>query len=199
MPEMPLFLERLFAEGGKGPRLRKDIIPIAEIAGNIAFFPFRAGNLPEFWYFCNGDQYPLTSPQGQALNGLPAEYKTDWSITVSGSNINLPNLFASDGKGYFPRAADGTARLPGSKQADAIRNIAGGFGDTNFYWYNSLASSADPIWELTLNANNINILQGTATGHKWYKVKLNVSNAVPTADENRPSNVGMTPAIFLGV
>lgn len=176
---------------------------VAAIAGEIRLLPFRSTELPTGWYFCNGDRYGLDSPQGEALNALPFNFKADWGIAVTGANIGLPNLFAN-GEGYFLRPVNNTSRLPGTVQDDAIRNITGtfglapsvglthngsGFGSSTFsgafkssgytkaYSSNSYAMGYNTIGDLMFDA----------------------SRSVATANENRPRNIGMTPAIYLGV
>ncbi len=169
------------------------------IAGEIRLLPFRAAELPTGWYFCNGDRYGLATPQGTALAALPASMKTDWEIAVTGSEINLPNLFSSSG-GHFLRPVDNSSRLPGSRQADAIRNITGAF-------------TLSPTFGLVHNANSTAsgaFKAGTFNRTTWPNVvsigqngtadlRFDASLSVATAEENRPLNIGMTPAIYLGV
>ncbi len=103
---------------------------VTAILGEIRLLPFRAEDLHEAapgWYFCNGDQYALDSVQGAVLASFPDSFKADWGITVSGSEISLPNMFHTDGRGYFIRAADGTTRQAGSVADDQMRPIWGSF------------------------------------------------------------------------
>lgn len=95
--------------------------------GEMRLLPFRSTELPSQWYFMNGKTYLLTSDQGKALNSLPTNFKNDWGIAVSGSNINVPQFFHDDGRGYFVRAADGTARKIGSVEEDAAQAVKGIF------------------------------------------------------------------------
>lgn len=173
------------------------------IQGEIRLLPFRKAELPAGWYFCNGDKYALSTAQGDALNSLPATMKSDWGITASGGSINLPNLF-SGSDGYFFRAVNNSARLPGSKQTDAIRNITGSFG---------IMANGGPVW-ISSNTGT-SILSGAfkagdaskaisyqVTSHGYNTTAdllFDASACVATASENRPLNIGMTPAIYLGV
>lgn len=173
------------------------------IIGEIRFLPFRASELPDGWYFCDGSRYPLSSPQGIALSGLPATMKTDWGIITAGSSVSVPNLL-SEGKGYFVRAVDSASRCPGSKQTDAIRNITGSF---------SLAPAAGVVWVNTPSGKSV--FTGALKAGPGAKTAsfspanlgynsagdlfFDASACVPTGDENRPMNIGMTPAIHLGV
>lgn len=168
--------------------------------GDFRLMPFRANELPPGWYFRNGDNYLLNSPQGQVLNQLSDNYKRDHQITIKDINgqkyINVPSAFAQDGRGYFERAIDGTTRQVGSVEADAIREIWGHF-DTGVVDYH--VNYAKGVF---VGSNAINPKGGAfqpaknwdAWGYDFY-----ASRVVPTANENRPLNIGMTPAIFLGV
>lgn len=92
--------------------------------GDIRLLPFSPADLAAFcpgWHFCNGDRYPLTSPVGAALNSLSASFKVAWGIAVSGENISIPNMFYSDGRGYFLRAVNGATRQVGNVELDAFQ------------------------------------------------------------------------------
>lgn len=163
--------------------------------GKIDTLPFRQDELPPGWYFCNGDQYALTSPQGSALNAFSDNFKSDWGITITDENISLPNLFHSDGRGFFVRAADGTTQAIGlgGAQDDAIRNITGPVGEVLFPPDDSTGTL--PVYTTNVYSPRIWTTSGSYSGY----VVLDASRAVPTAEENRPLNIGMTPAIYLGV
>lgn len=147
--------------------------------GDIRLVPFRPEDLAVYcpgWYFCNGDQYALTSPAGTALNALHANYKTDWGITVSGSKISIPNLFYIDGRGFFLRAVDGSSRIVGSYQMDAFLEHSHPHGD------------------------HMGGAGGYAGGGASLTRYVSRATADPAgAEETRALNVGMTPAIFLNV
>lgn len=166
-----------------------DIVLKSLFVGKIELLPFRFNSLPKGWYFCNGERFNLSTPQGAALNGLSTDFKTDWGITISNDTISLPNLFFSDGRGYFLRSVDGSTRKVGSVQTDAIRNITGTFGGclsrggTGVFF--------DPGTAITDNYDGGPYLSN--------RTALDVSREVPTANENVVLNCGMTPAIFLGV
>ncbi|TSJ91850.1 hypothetical protein FPQ14_00870 [Gilliamella apicola] len=173
-----------------------EFVPI----GEFRLMPFRAGELPFGWYFRNGDNYFLSSPQGQVLNRLSDNYKRDHQITIKNINgqyyINVPSAFAPDGRGFFERPANGTTRQIGSWEDDAIREIWGHF-DTGVvdnhvgyakgafagaYAINPKGGAFQPTRDLD------------AWGYEFF-----ASRVVPTANENRPLNIGLTPAIYLGV
>ena len=170
------------------------------VVGEIRYLPFRPTALLSGWYFCNGDKYATTSEQGVVLAGLPTAFKSDWGIVVASSLINVPNFFDADGLGYFVRAADGETRQVGSAAAqdDAMQNITGVLGK----WVPTKST------ELPTGVFGINSITGaggwftgTSPGgvHNWAAIDIDASRLVRTADENRPKNIGMTPAIYLGV
>lgn len=165
------------------------------VVGEQKLMPFRASELPPGWYFRNGDNYLLDSQQGRALDSLSANYKEDYNITIKVINgkqyINVPSAFAQDGRGYFERPANGTTRQVGSVEDDAIRNIWARYG-------NFIVSALDAT-----GAFNINAIASPAYGgnaHGWHAdILFDAARVVPTANENRPINIGLTPAIYLGV
>lgn len=163
---------------------------VGAVTGKIDLMPFRAAELPSGWYFCNGDQYALTSAQGQALNGLSANFKADWGITVSGSNISLPNLFYTDGRGVVLRTVSGSARLPGSIEQDAMQNL--GTMSANFYTNGS--GTQGPF---SFGSSSASVQTGTTSN--WRTMAFNPANSVRVDTETRGLNIGMTPAIYLGV
>ena len=157
-------------------------IPIGFIpglfVGDIRLLPFRAADLAANcpgWHFCNGDQYALTSPIGSQLNALPTDFRADWGITVSGSNISIPNMFYSDGRGYFLRAVDGTTRQVGAIQLDEIKS--------HTHSLPGVLVSGGTIYFGGQGGNMGGVNTTGATG----------------GIENRVLNIGMTPAIFLNV
>lgn len=177
------------------------------VIGEQKLMPFRASELPPGWYFRNGDNYLLDSPQGRALDSLSANYKEDYKITIKVINgkqyINVPSAFAQDGRGYFERAVDGTNRQVGSAEDDAIRNL---YGEINhiFQWNNTVPSGVFRGFR-----NN----DGGGLNNRHYPVTCHISDSdypeqtvvfnaaqfTLTANENRPLNIGLTPAIYLGV
>ena len=184
-----------------------DHVVFKDAIGEFRLMPFRAGELPFGWYFRNGDNYLLDSPQGQVLNRLSDNYKRDHQITIKDINgqqyINVPSAFAPDGRGYFERPANGTTRQVGSAEDDAIRNLYGEIHHI-FHWRDTVPNG---VFRKSQNAD------GSGLNNRHYPVTCHVSDSdypeqavvfnaslfVPTAHENRPINMGMTPAIYLGV
>lgn len=173
--------------------------------GEIRLLPFRTTELPKGWYTCNGFSYDINSPIGQALNKLSETFKTDWHIKVTNGKINIPMMYYDPGtagrpwQGYFLRPVVGSGkpidRNPGSIEEDAIRNITGDFGSP-VRW----GDSWDPHGAFKLSyKGSANMASGDSDN--WLqKIIFDLNNVnYPVADEIRPKNIGMTPAIYLGV
>ncbi|OCG40803.1 hypothetical protein A9G28_07610 [Gilliamella sp. Fer1-1] len=175
--------------------------------GDQRLMPFRRDELPFGWYFRNGDNFLLSSPQGQALNNLSVNYKRDHNITIKTIDdqqyINVPTAFAPDGRGSFERAVNGGSRQVGSWEDDAIRNIYGELIHV-FQWHDT-----NPRGIFRTRSNN----GGSGLNNRFASVTclwsdsdypeqtivFDASLGAPTAHENRPINIGMTPVIYLGV
>lgn len=176
--------------------------------GDIRLLPFRAGSLPGGWYFCGGGALDLATPQGRALAELPESFKTDWGIAVSGNFVSLPNLFDPEtGSGLFPRAVNSAARLPGSVQTDAIRNITGSYSyaplvgmvATKMSTKSPLSGAFTTFSNTLTRSYGIAAALNTGGENSVGDLSFDASLSVPTAEENRPVNIGMTPGIYLGV
>ena len=157
--------------------------------GMMQLMPFRATELPFGWYHANGELFSVDSMIGQALRALPEGYKEDWRIIEQNGEINLPNMYHEDGRGYFERAGN----MPGVVQEDAIRNIKGTFAAMV---YGNGQTGSGVILRTGFGTNN-QINGGSIHGQAIYT--FNASNTVPTSDENRPLNIFFVPAIYLGV
>lgn len=144
--------------------------------GDIRLVPFAPADLVTYcpgWFFCNGDNYALISAVGKALKALPTSFKTAWGIVITGSKISIPKLFYTNGRGFFLRAVDGTTRVVGSVQVDMFAS--------HTHTYNS--GPGNYLRDGSIAVPFFTDSQTGATG----------------GEETRPLNVGMTPAIFLGV
>ncbi len=162
------------------------------IYGEIRLLPCRTTDISQFapgWYFCNGDRFELSSAVGTALNALPANFKTDWGITVSGTTISIPNLFATDGRGYFLRP--GTT--PGVVVDDTIRPITGSFNISY-----ALITTASGALQASNNVPSP-MVGSTGTGQNYVDLNTSRLGAHFSGTETAPLHITMTPAIFLGV
>ncbi|MCD8349560.1 MAG: phage tail protein [Planctomycetaceae bacterium] len=161
--------------------------------GDIFLKAQSPSELKKGWYLCDGGAMALSSPQGQALAGLSADFKARWNIVVSGNSITRPNWFASDGRGVFPRAVDGRTRHVGTIELDQFQ----GHGhDLRNGGASVRAGASREIPNLT----NQRVPGGTGAGWQAMDIITDGNNGDPRiGDETRPLNVGMTPAIYLGV
>ncbi|PXZ06307.1 hypothetical protein DKK70_10020 [Gilliamella apicola] len=184
-----------------------DHVVFKDAIGEFRLMPFRAGELPFGWYFRNGDNYLLSSPQGRALNGLSANYKRDHQITIKEIDgqqyINVPSAFAPDGRGFFERPANGTTRQVGSAEDDAIRNLYGEIHHI-FHWKDTVPNGVFRKFRNDdgsgLNNRNYPVTCHVSdSDYPEQSVLFNASWFVPTAHENRPLNIALTPTIYLGV
>lgn len=158
--------------------------------GTIMFLPFRPNELPDGWYFANGDRYGIHIEPGITLMYLSTAFKADWAMIVSGSTINVPNMFHTDGRGVYLRGSANGSILPGYLYVDAYAaHWHGTYGsesgfrhpvmagvDAHIDWYSERASANDA----TYNASSRTDVSG------W-------------SGETRPLSKAMTPAIYLGV
>jgi hypothetical protein len=179
------------------------------IVGEQKLMAFRASELPHGWYFRNGDNYLLDSPQGRALNSLSANYKEDYKITIKVINgqqyINVPTAFSDDGRGFFERAVNGTSRQVGSIENDAIRNIWGQLYNV-MQWRGTVGVGVFHVGEPNTAGSGLNNRHSNAATYATDSdfpertITFDASRVAPvTSDDNRPLNIGMTPAIYLGV
>ena len=101
------------------------------------------------------------------------------------TGLYVPNLSEQ-----FFRGWTGGSRTAGSAQEDAIRNIAGKLGETIhtelfdgvFYIGSTTGTRSDP--------------EGGYTAGFHF---LDASRVVPTANENRPANVALPVALYIGL
>ena len=170
--------------------------------GFIGLLPFRSNALPDGWYHANGDRYRLDSPQGAALNNLPANYKTDWSMTLAGTapnqTINTPNVYI-DGEDTYLSALSGN---PGRTRVDQMRPITGGIG-TGATGQGGLLSRGSPVnsGAFTSSTTNVNNASDALTSMNLRSLSFNSANlgANFNGARTRPQSRTMIPAIFLGV
>jgi hypothetical protein len=189
----------LFGNDGYDKKLRKDIIPYS--IGMIAMFPQRPEDLSAGWFYINGDFLPLDSVPGQNLDSMPDSFKEDWNIVYSGNSISLPNVFYTDGRACFLRAAYG-GRNPGSIEADAIRNIKTSDASSScLRVVTEKMADTRPFTEKSItHKNSVTTIESSSTRNiGWFGFDASTAEGVIVADENRPLNIAVTPAIYLGV
>jgi hypothetical protein len=196
MMAFPALLKRIFDHDGKGPGLHPDLAASVPIAypGEIRLLPFPPDELPDDWYLPNGDLTSVDSGPGKVLVSMSPAYKSRWGLTVQNGQIPLPNVFDASGQGYFFRAVDGTSRTVGSKQGDAIRNIV---GKSKLRPVGMKTEQDTGPFASTVNYPNQSTNGTSNASYDWLLMDFDASRFVPVANENRPTNLGFTPGIFL--
>lgn len=142
--------------------------------GEIRLLPFRPTELPDGWYFCNGDRFDINTDIGKQLLSLNDTFKKDWNITIEEDTINIPNLFTVDGRGLFFRPVNNSDRVVGSIEPDTIKS------------HNHTINNSIKSVSITDGTENL-IFPGTDFTGEYGE------------NETKPINIGMTPSIFLGV
>lgn len=124
---------------------------------------------------------------------LPAGSSNETIAANLGKWVEHPNglgLYAPQLGDQFFRAWTGGSRTAGSAQEDAIRNIAGKLGETI---HTELFDGAFYIGSTT---GTRNYPEGDYTAGFPF---LDASRVVPTANENRPANVALPVALYIGL
>ncbi|MBT0318746.1 hypothetical protein, partial [Morganella morganii] len=157
--------------------------------GKIEWCSLPLSEMRPHCYHANGDKYPLTSDVGKALRSLSQGYKAAHGIVESDGMINVPNVYHSDGRGYFFRA-----NALGLKQEDISRRIYGAIGIEKGI---ELPTSYGAF---TQNFVDIDSASHTGVSRSskgtW---NFDSSNVTPTGNENRPISYGLIPIVYLGV
>jgi hypothetical protein len=160
------------------------------VVGDSKLWRFRPNQLPKGWIHENGDRFPEGTSEYEALDAFTPEFKADNGITmleIGGVKTqNVPDAYYSDRRGMFRRPGTPV----GSVIGDAVRNFTGEFFSLHNNWN-------DPNSALFRVAGTGNRLAAGSTTMEG-RMGLDVSRVVPTADENRPLHVCLTPAIYLG-
>jgi hypothetical protein len=173
---------------------------VASFPGDIRLMGFRPDEMKDFWYAMNGDRFSLDSPQGKVLDDFSDNFKEDWNITAISGLINVPDMIGPNGELPFFRVVNGVDRLPGSWQGDAIRNIATTQVASILGGTRLKANNITPFtFVLTQDNREIALASPIYSDRQTGNFGFDASTKVPTADENRPVNIGLVPAIYLGV
>jgi hypothetical protein len=177
---------------------------VQDIIGTIKYVFLEPDDVPERWYIPNGDTFPVDSPQGKVLiYHFSAAIQEALGIVVINDRVNLPNVFMTNGEGYFLRPANGFDREIGSIQGDAMRNIkSGDKGVYNMTWLTG--SSYGPLEPFV--RRDAGVAERTFAVANWPGITQNImdfdastADGVVVADENRPHNIGVLPIMYLGV
>ncbi|WP_240355294.1 phage tail protein, partial [Pectobacterium brasiliense] len=169
---------RIYTDQDKPTAAEMGTLSLNEIVGIP--MPWPQGTAPSGWLKCNGQAfdkniYPLLAqayPTG-VLPDLRGEFIRGWD----------------DGRGVD------TDRGLFSEQSDAIRNITGSLlyghdADVTAPTKNSFSGAMYYDTSAKLyDRDSYLTLSNSTTANSWYPAKLDVSRAVPTANENRPRNI----------
>ena len=101
-------------------------------------------------------------------------------------------MFYSDGRGVVPRTVNGSSRMPGSFEQDAMQPITGAVNTAGSYCF----ATANGAFRVNTAGAPPTAAGGTAG---YLQAALDSALQTRTASETRALNIGMTPIIFLGV
>lgn len=141
--------------------------------------PFAGNTVPDGYLYCDGSAVSRTT-----YSELFAAIGTIYGAGDGSTTFNVPDL-----RGYFLRGDGGTnSAVMGTAQEDAIRNIVGIINGT-FCWNETQTSGVfegDHIstYRFTNSSPDGQIIEG-------WQMRIDSSNTVPTAADNRPSNFSM--------
>lgn len=164
----------------------------SELVGEVAFFARTTS--PSGWLKANGAAVSRTT-----YADLFAAIGTTFGAGDGRSTFNLPDL-----RGEFVRGLDDGRNIDngrglGSKQGDAIRNIAGHFGVRGIY-----NNNGSPHGTIVVQTNGVitsssggdwDAIGRTSGSSKITTVTIDASRSVPTAAENRPRNIALLACI----
>ncbi|MFA9396500.1 MAG: phage tail protein [Halodesulfovibrio sp.] len=159
-------------------------------AGHIYPVPFPPNELPAHHYVPNGEGLLKTSEAGKTLLAMSTGYRTAHGVTTNATHVFLPNVFDSNGDGYFPRFVDGVSRKVGSKQGELIKS----------HYHN------DGVRVELAGVNTQAAMYGCSKTTAYaltFESSYSTANAATTksssvgGSENRPKNIGFTPAVYL--
>ncbi len=116
-----------------------------------------------------------------------------FAISDDGKGLYLPNFGGYFLRAWRPSQTVDAGRKSGSAQGDAIRNITAGAW-TSHNWPFSGANGAFSV----ATAGTITGSPVTVPGPLYSSLSFDASKQVPVAAENRPVNMSMPVAIYLG-
>lgn len=164
----------------------------SELIGEVAFFARTTP--PNGWLKANGAAVSRTT-----YAALFSSIGTTFGAGDGRTTFNLPDL-----RGEFVRGLDDGRNIDngrglGSKQGDAIRNIAGHFGVRGVY-----NNNGSPHGTIVVQTNGVitsssggdwDAISRTYGSSKITTVTIDASRSVPTAAENRPRNIALLACI----
>lgn len=134
------------------------------------------------------------------LDVLPAEATDEekaaqprkWVLNGCGTGLFLPDIGGRFARDWRPGQSDDAGREAGTRQGDAIRNIA---GEVTLYINKNWDQTG--VFEKSSNTHSQG-LWATSNVTSHVATTFDASRVVPTADENRPLNDAQPVAIYMG-
>ena len=125
---------------------------------------------------------------------LRAEKLGVYMYSQDGLSVYAPELGGSFLRAFTDGQSLDALREIGSVQGDAIRNIKGnGIGGT---WITSIPPSGP--FTYSVSGSEVTFSERRLAQRIIGILNIDVSRAVPTADENRPQNIAMHTILYLG-
>lgn len=152
--------------------------------GMIYMFSGATENIPSNFMLCDGRELSKAE-YPQLFNAIG---------TIYGESIDKLKFRIPDLRGCFTRCVGGNAGALGTKQGDAIRNIQG-----SLYFMSGTTMRVKGVF--TNSSSDIPkdykpaLVSRADYSTLTEKITLNTSNIVPTANENRPTNMAMNYVI----
>ena len=144
--------------------------------GQIIEFP--SNLIPSNTLLCDGSELSRET-YSELFNVIGTIYgEGDGSTT-----FNIP-----DYRGAFLRCTGGNADVLGTLQEDAIRNITGSLIFVSWQTNSSIVYTDSNLFNISTSASTSDSISSNARNTNQRIVNFNISNVVPTAEENLPLN-----------
>jgi phage-related tail fiber protein len=175
-------------DGADRTQLLKAIRAIGKLRGAPGTFFYFAGSTPPAGAIkSNGAAVSRT-----VYSDLFAAIGTRYGAGDGSTTFNVP-----EGRAEFIRGLDDgrgvdVARVLGSPQGDAIRNIVGYLSGAGFFGFFDLGTGA---MDVSSNVSGVGI-SNSGSSSNYNDFTFDASRVVPTASENRPRNLALLPCIL---
>ncbi len=122
-----------------------------------------------------------------------ANFPGAFAISDDGKGLYLPNLGGYFLRAWRPSQTVDAGRKSGSAQGDAIRNITGTIWTAHNWPFSGANGAFSAATAGTITGTPLNV-----GGTLYASLNFDASRQVPVAGENRPLNMSMPVAIYLG-
>ena len=159
----------------------------SNIVGELKYFGF--SEVPEHCLMCDGSEISR-----ETYSELFAKYGTTYGEGDGSTTFNLP-----DYRGAFFRCIGGNADSIGVLQEDAIRNIKDTISHRAVNVRDTLFNpETSQIFSQNISSNKTarTIEYHGTTSYMMWDINIDISHAVPTADENRPINYAVNVCVI---